>query len=74
MHASQERLEEKYIVPIVREICKGIVKIHEAQIIHRDIKGQRLLSQSANWTNLYSGKRHDHRDRQCSDHRLWRGS
>lgn len=38
MRATGEKLEEKYILPIFREMSKGLRAIHEAGIMHRDIK------------------------------------
>ena len=31
-------LEEKFIIPIARELAKGLKYIHEAGVIHRDLK------------------------------------
>ncbi|MCJ1226057.1 hypothetical protein MMC12_002706 [Toensbergia leucococca] len=39
MRATGNKLEEKYILPIARELAIGLKAIHEAGIIHRDIKG-----------------------------------
>jgi serine/threonine protein kinase len=33
-------LEEKYIIPIARELALGLKFIHEAGVIHRDIKSK----------------------------------
>lgn len=43
MRASGDRLDEKFIVPIAREIAEGLRAIHEAGIIHRDVKGSPLF-------------------------------
>lgn len=40
MRATGDKLEEKFIVPIARELAVGLRAIHEAGIIHRDIKGK----------------------------------
>ena len=40
MRATRNRLEEKFIIPIARELAKGLKAIHDAGIIHRDVKGQ----------------------------------
>lgn len=40
MRATGDKLEEKFIVPIARELAVGLRAIHEAGIIHRDVKGK----------------------------------
>ena len=39
MRGTGNKLEDKYIVPIARELAEGLKAIHEAGIIHRDVKG-----------------------------------
>lgn len=39
MQAMNGRVEEKYIKAIARELAKGLKAVHDADIIHRDIKG-----------------------------------
>ena len=39
MRATGDKLEENYIIPIARELAVGLHAIHEAGIIHRDVKG-----------------------------------
>jgi serine/threonine protein kinase len=45
MRATDDKLDEKYIIPIARELAVGLRAIHEAGIIHRDVKGKHLESQ-----------------------------
>ena len=40
MRATSDKLEEKYIVPIARELAIALKAIHEEGIIHRDVKGK----------------------------------
>lgn len=40
MRATGDKLEEKYIVPIARELAEALKAVHEADIIHRDVKGE----------------------------------
>jgi serine/threonine protein kinase len=40
MRATHDRLDERFIVPIARELAEGLRAIHEAGIIHRDVKGE----------------------------------
>ena len=39
MRATDDKLEERFIIPIARELAIGLHAIHEAGIIHRDVKG-----------------------------------
>ncbi|KAJ6126964.1 hypothetical protein N7523_002576 [Penicillium sp. IBT 18751x] len=43
MRATGDRLDEKYIIPIARELAIGLRAIHEAGIIHRDVKAANIL-------------------------------
>lgn len=39
MRATGDRLDEKFLIPVARELAEGLRAIHDAGIIHRDIKG-----------------------------------
>ena len=43
MRATNNKLEEKFIIPIARELAEGLKAIHNAGIIHRDVKGKHYL-------------------------------
>ncbi|PYH94198.1 kinase-like protein [Aspergillus ellipticus CBS 707.79] len=43
MRATGDRLEDKYIITIARELAAGLRAIHDAGIIHRDIKAANIL-------------------------------
>lgn len=43
MRATGDKLEEKFIIPIARELAKGLRSIHDAGIIHRDVKAANVL-------------------------------
>ncbi|ETN37185.1 uncharacterized protein HMPREF1541_08175 [Cyphellophora europaea CBS 101466] len=43
MRATKDRLEEKFIVIVARELAKALKGLHEAGIIHRDIKAANVL-------------------------------
>ncbi|KAJ5720574.1 uncharacterized protein N7483_008508 [Penicillium malachiteum] len=43
MRATSDKLEERFIIPIARELAVGLRAIHEAGIIHRDIKAANIL-------------------------------
>lgn len=38
MRATGNKLEERYIVPIARELAVALKAVHAAGIIHRDVK------------------------------------
>ena len=39
MRANKDRLEEKYLIVVARELAKALKGLHEAGILHRDVKG-----------------------------------
>ncbi|KAI5299262.1 hypothetical protein KEM55_002395, partial [Ascosphaera atra] len=43
MRATGDKLPEKFIIPIARELAEGLRAIHEAGIIHRDVKAGNVL-------------------------------
>jgi serine/threonine protein kinase len=43
MRATGDKLEEKFIIPIARELASGLRAIHDAGIIHRDVKAGNVL-------------------------------
>ncbi|PGG97039.1 STE/STE20/YSK protein kinase [Polytolypa hystricis UAMH7299] len=43
MRATGDKLDEKFIIPIARELAEGLRAIHDAGIIHRDIKAANIL-------------------------------
>jgi hypothetical protein len=45
MRATGDRLDEKFIIPIARELAEGLRAIHDAGIIHRDVKAANVLIQ-----------------------------
>ncbi|OJJ47238.1 hypothetical protein ASPZODRAFT_64892 [Penicilliopsis zonata CBS 506.65] len=43
MRATGDKLDEKFIIPIARELAEGLRAIHAAGIIHRDVKAANIL-------------------------------
>ncbi|EAW14361.1 putative serine/threonine protein kinase [Aspergillus clavatus NRRL 1] len=43
MRATGDKLDERFIIPIARELAAGLRAIHDAGIIHRDIKAANIL-------------------------------
>ncbi|KAI9879962.1 MAG: hypothetical protein M1830_006270 [Pleopsidium flavum] len=43
MRATGDKLVEKYIIPIARELAEALKAVHEAGIIHRDVKAANVL-------------------------------
>lgn len=43
MRATNDKLDEKYIIPIARELAVGLHAIHQAGVIHRDVKAANIL-------------------------------
>jgi serine/threonine protein kinase len=43
MRATGDKLDERYIIPIARELAVGLRAIHNAGIIHRDVKAANIL-------------------------------
>jgi Protein kinase domain len=41
--ATGNKLEERHIIPIARELAKGLKSVHDAGIIHRDIKCSNVM-------------------------------
>lgn len=42
MNLPNKGLEEKYIIPIARELALGLKFVHEAGVIHRDLKSESI--------------------------------
>jgi len=47
MQATNNKVEEKYLRPIARELAIGLNAVHKASVIHRDIKGTFLCLEMA---------------------------
>ncbi|KAK4938159.1 hypothetical protein LTR10_021318 [Elasticomyces elasticus] len=43
MRANRDRLEEKYLIVVARELAKALKGLHEAGILHRDVKAANVL-------------------------------
>ena len=47
MRATNEKMMERYIVVVGRELAKALKGLHDAGIMHRDVKGE-----SQSWTDI----------------------
>ena len=43
MRATKDRLEEKYLIVVARELAKALKGLHQAGIMHRDVKAANVL-------------------------------
>lgn len=43
MRATNDRLEEKYLIVVARELAKALKGLHQAGIMHRDVKAANVL-------------------------------
>src|SRR5438270_12369307 len=43
MRATNDRLEEKYLIVVARELAKALRGLHQAGIMHRDVKAANVL-------------------------------
>ncbi|KAI9735644.1 MAG: hypothetical protein M1834_001660 [Cirrosporium novae-zelandiae] len=43
MRATGGKLKEKYIIPVARELAEALKAVHEAGVIHRDVKAANIL-------------------------------
>ena len=43
MRATKDKLSEKYIVPVAREVAKALAGLHKAGFMHRDVKAANIL-------------------------------
>ncbi|KAK5092808.1 hypothetical protein LTR70_005124 [Exophiala xenobiotica] len=43
MRATRDRLEEKYMIVVARELAKALKGLHQAGIMHRDVKAANVL-------------------------------
>lgn len=43
MRATHDRLEEKYLIVVARELAKALKGLHQAGIMHRDVKAANVL-------------------------------
>ena len=39
MQATNNKVDEQYIIPIARELAIGLDAVHKAKVMHRDVKG-----------------------------------
>ena len=46
MQATKNKVEEKYLIPIARELAIGLDAVHKACVIHRDVKGMFGITES----------------------------
>ena len=67
MRGTGDRLDERFIIPVARELAIGLQAIHDAGIIHRDIKGRLSLSLSISLLSQGLARETDINSGQCFD-------
>lgn len=66
MRGTDGKLEDRFIVPVARELAEALKAIHEAGIIHRDVKGKKKFTWPSKGLRLVPSNSKEHTLTRCT--------
>lgn len=47
--SKKRTVEEKTVAKLIKDICQGLITLHENEMIHRDLKLENIMLQNVNY-------------------------